>query len=227
MKKTWKDHLRIFWKGWGYAIFIGVAVAVTFKSSIADWNIVPTGSMKPTILEGDRIFVNKLAYDLKVPLTTWHIAQWANPHRGDIVIFYSPKDGTRLVKRVIGLPGDRISMTNDVIFINGRPLDYTILHHSSHGIHAGRLKIDENLKGKHHQMLVTPSYPAMRSFPTVTIPKGSYFMMGDNRDNSADSRYFGFVKRDRIVGRATAIVISLDADHGYHPRWGRFFTALK
>jgi len=219
--------LKLFWKGWGYAFFIGIVVATTFKSSIADWNIVPTGSMKPTIIEGDRILVNKLSYDLKVPLTTWHIAKWSNPQRGDIVVFYSPEDGTRLVKRVIGLPGDRISMKNNDIFINGKSLGYTPVRQSSIGTHAEHLKFQENLAGKLHQILVSPSYPSMRSFPTVTVPKESYFMMGDNRDNSADSRYFGFVKRDRIVGRATAIVLSLDSQNHYLPRWNRFFSTLQ
>ena len=82
-------------------------VMFSMRSSLADWYHVPTGSMKPTILEGDRVFVDKLAYDLKVPFTTWHLAEWSQPQRGDIVVFFSPKDGTRLVKRVIGLPGSR------------------------------------------------------------------------------------------------------------------------
>ena len=83
-----------------------VLVLMAVRSAIADWNDVPSGSMNPTIVQGDRVFVNKLAYDLKVPFTTWHIAQWGNPKRGDIIVFFSPVDGTRLVKRVVGLPGD-------------------------------------------------------------------------------------------------------------------------
>ena len=85
---------------------------------------MPTGSMKPTILEGDRIFVNKLAYDLKIPFTTWHLAQWDDPQCGDIVVFYSPSDGKRLVKRVVGLPGDRIGMWKNQVILNGVPLQY-------------------------------------------------------------------------------------------------------
>jgi signal peptidase I len=99
-------------------------VMFSIRSSLADWNDVPTGSMKPTILEGDRVFVNKLAYDLKVPFTTWHIAEWSNPQRGDIVVFFSPKDGTRLVKRVIGLPGDTVELLNEQLIINGQPVEY-------------------------------------------------------------------------------------------------------
>src|SRR6476646_9480569 len=102
-------------------------VVSSLRSSLADWNDVPTGSMKPTIQEGDRVFVNKLAYDLKVPFTTWHIAQWDNPRRGDIVVFYSPYDGKRLVKRVIGLPGDTVELKNDALILNGKPVQYAPL----------------------------------------------------------------------------------------------------
>ena len=95
MKKPWKRKLIIFWKGWGYSILIAVVITTSFKSAIADWNLGPTGSMKPTIFEGDRIFVNKLAYDLKFPYTAWHIVEWSNPKRGEIVVFYSPDDNKR------------------------------------------------------------------------------------------------------------------------------------
>jgi signal peptidase I len=87
---------------------IVVLVMTSFRSAIADWNVVPTGSMNPTIVEGDRILVNKLAYGLKVPFTTWHLARFDAPRRGDIVVFRSPADGTRLVKRVAAVPGDQI-----------------------------------------------------------------------------------------------------------------------
>src|SRR5579864_9537861 len=106
------------------SILIIALVVFSIRSSLADWNDVPTGSMKPTILEGDRVVVNKLAYDLKVPFTTWHLAEWNNPHRGEIVVFFSPKDGTRLVKRVIGQPGDTIQLRQDRLIINGEPVQY-------------------------------------------------------------------------------------------------------
>src|SRR5215469_2706402 len=105
LHRWWREELR--------SILILALVLFSIRSSLADWNDVPSGSMKPTILEGDRVYVNKLAYDLKVPFSTWHLAQWGNPQRGDIVVFYSPYDGKRLVKRVIGLPGDNIELRND------------------------------------------------------------------------------------------------------------------
>src|ERR1044072_7253680 len=116
-------RVRHYWQKEIRPLLIVAVLLFAVRSSLADWNDVPTGSMKPTILEGDRIFVNKLAYDLKVPFTTWHLAKWSNPQRGDIVVFYSPHDGTRLVKRVMGLPGDTIEMRNDRFILNGKPVD--------------------------------------------------------------------------------------------------------
>lgn len=231
MKKTWKTHLKILWKGWGCSIFVALIIATSFKSAVADWNIVPTGSMKPTILEGDRIFVNKLAYDLKVPFTTWHIAEWGAPQRGDIVVFYSPVDGKRLVKRVVGIPGDSITMRNNELIINDEKIKYEPISSSktdalSLGMDPNQYGFIENLTDKRHPVMITPLRPSVRSFGPVVIPNGKYFMMGDNRDNSADSRYFGFVERSRVVGQATSIVISLDINNKYQPRWKRFFSEL-
>jgi signal peptidase I len=224
-------HLKKFWKGWGYSILVALILATSFKSAVADWNIVPTGSMKPTIIEGDRIFVNKLAYDLKIPYTTLHIAEWGNPQRGDVVVFFSPADGRRLVKRVVGIPGDVIAMRNNQLIINGEKIMYEPINDLktsdlSLGMGANQYGFVENLCDTRHAVMITPQRPSLRSFGPVNVPEGKYFMMGDNRDNSADSRYVGFVDRCRIVGQATAIVISLDMNNSYSPRWERFFTDL-
>jgi len=108
-----RSRVRRWWQREIRPLLILVLVLFSIRSSLADWNDVPSGSMQPTILVGDRIFVNKLAYDLKVPFTTWHLAEWSQPSRGDIVVFYSPRDGTRLVKRVVGLPGDTLELRNE------------------------------------------------------------------------------------------------------------------
>src|SRR6478672_6190122 len=120
--KTLRVRARKLWRKEVRPLLITVLVMFAVRSSLADWNDVPTGSMKPTILEGDRVFVNKLAYDLKVPFTTLHVAEWSAPHRGDIVVFYSPYDGQRLVKRVIGLPGDTIELRQELLVLNGQPI---------------------------------------------------------------------------------------------------------
>ncbi len=231
MTEKWKKRIYKFWKGWGCSIFIALLIATSFRSAIADWNDVPTGSMKPTILEGDRIFVNKLAYDLKVPYTTWHITRWDDPKRGDIVVFFSPKDGTRMVKRVIGLPGDTIALAENRLFINGESADYESLDPET--IPGFADKIDPNdvfyrekLNGKKHAMMLMPKKYARRSFSPVVIPVGHYLMLGDNRDNSADSRFFGLVDRKKIVGRAVGVALSLKMDDHYLPRWSRFFKKL-
>lgn len=212
-------------------LLVTVLVIFAVRSSFADWNDVPTGSMKPTILEGDRVFVNKLAYDLKVPFTTLHIAEWGAPRRGDIVVFYSPKDGTRLVKRTVGLPGDVIELRHDQLIINGKAVDYKpiadeLLHDVAPGDRANSQYSTEGLPGRSHLVAAIPALPAMRDFGPYRVPEGTYFMMGDNRDNSFDSRYFGAVKRDRILGRTTTVVASLDRSHYWKPRWDRFFSSL-
>ena len=231
MDKKWKKRLLLFYRGWGFSLVIAILIATSFKSAIADWNDVPSGSMKPTILIGDRIFVNKLAYDLKLPYTTWHLAQWADPVRGDIVVFYSPQhDGKRLVKRVVGLPGDTIAMFKNRLFINGvainyEPLDNEIVSQISPARQQNHLFFSENLSGKKHAVMFVSSQLSLNSFGPVTVPKEKYFMLGDNRDNSADSRFFGFVDRKLIVGRASTVVISRDKSF-FHPRWKRFFQTL-
>src|SRR5262245_51811636 len=111
-------------KSWLKPLATALIAMVTFRSAVADWNVVPTGSMKPTILEGDRIFVNKLAYDLKVPFLEQPLLEWSDPKRADIVTFRSPIDGTLFVKRVVGLPGDRIEMRDNRLFVNGKPATY-------------------------------------------------------------------------------------------------------
>jgi signal peptidase I len=219
----WRKEIR-WWLVLGLIIF-------SVRSSLADWSDVPTGSMKPTILEGDRVYVNKLAYDLKVPFTTRHIAEWSNPRRGDIVVFFSPRDGTRLVKRVVGLPGDTIELRNDGLVLNGQAVEYQpIAEERLRDLAVADLASSvfsvEQLAGKRHAVAAIPAAPALRNFGPISVPEGHYFMMGDNRDNSFDSRYFGPVERKRIVGQATAVALSFDRENYWFPRWQRFFTAL-
>ena len=115
-----------YWREWrGFVLFI--AIMLLFRSAIADWNQVPTGSMIPSILEGDRIVVDKLAYDLRVPFTFTRLARWADPQRSDVITFESPKDGKLLVKRVIGIPGDEVQLSNNHLIINGEIAAYEIV----------------------------------------------------------------------------------------------------
>ena len=147
MKPDW----RKLWKDNKHLVFF-IVMLVAFKSSLADWNSVPTGSMKPTIVEGDRILVNKLAYDLKVPLTHIRLMSWGQPVRGDIVVFDSEAEKTRLVKRVVGLPGDTLAMQNNQLVING-----ALLHYSGLGTDGAYLQATEHLGETPHAMQVGPT----------------------------------------------------------------------
>ena len=227
-----KKFFRSLWKEWRIPIFFIVCIVIPVKSSLADWNWVPTGSMNPTILEGDLIYVNKLAYDLRFPLTMHRLAKWSDPERGDIVICFSPEDGIRLVKRVIGLPGETIEMRNNTIFIDGEPVGYTKISRKYTEVTSGKRRVEcvlaiEDLDGVIHTVMSIPSVRAMRNFGPVTVPHSSYFVLGDNRDSSRDSRYFGFVERELIVGQAKGVIGSFDITDKYQPRFDRFFESLK
>ena len=223
---------RRIWQEWGVVALVIVFVVVPVKSSLADWNWVPTGSMNPTILEGDLIYVNKIAYDLRVPLTLHRLASWSEPQRGDVVVCLSPEDGTRLVKRVVGKPGDTVQMSRNVLFLNGRPLVYRemgrdcLVHLPGAAAATGVLAL-EDLDRTLHPVVRVPGLQAMRSFGPVTLPQGYYFVLGDNRDLSRDSRYFGLVPRASILGRARAVVLSFDITDKYQPRIDRFLTRLR
>jgi signal peptidase I len=220
-----------FWLEWVKPLLIVGAVLLSFRSSIADWNDVPSGSMKPTILEGDRVFVNKLAFNLNFPFTSWSLAHWADPRRGDIVVLWSPFDNKRLVKRIVALPGDTLEVRRHRLVVNGKPADYAPLPADElprAGIDEpmSELSAVESVEGRSHAVIASSAAVARSSFGPVTLPTGQYFVMGDHRDDSFDSRFFGFVERWRIVGRATTVVLSLDINRGWRPRWGRFFKGL-
>lgn len=211
-----------------YAPFVTL-IAVTFalRSAVADWNDIPSGSMEPTLIIGDRIVVNKLAYNLRIPFTMATVARWDTPKRGEIVVFISPADGRRLVKRVVGVPGDTIEMRNERIVINGETVALSPLDAGRFeklvGDDSNRRYYRETLAGKEHVMAILPDHPALRTFAPVTIPDRQYLVLGDNRDNSADSRYIGFIDEWRIVGKVTGIAFSLNHDRWFFPRSDRFF----
>jgi len=214
--------MRRFWENWIKPFAIVVIVLSIVRSSLADWNDVPSGSMNPTILEGDRVFVNKLAYSLKFPFTTWTLASWSEPKRGQVVTFWSPKDGKRLIKRVAGVPGDRIAMRNGVLLVNDQPVPYADdAAHSTRTVLTKR----ETLGEHQHAVQFLPAHPSNRSFDEVTLGPDDFYMLGDNRDNSGDSRLIGVVPRDLITGHAVAIAVSVDRDT-WVPRWNRFLQSL-
>ena len=226
-----KDKLTKFWREWMRPLLVIIIVTSAFRSAVADWYDVPTGSMKPTILEGDRIFVNKMAYDLRIPFTSFELLHRGDPARGDIVVFFSPHDGKRLVKRVVGAQGDVIEIRDSRVLVNGNPAIYepvpeALIHGLSHEQLQSHNVSMERIGPQRHPVMIAPEKPSLRWLPAVLVPEGFYFVMGDNRDNSFDSRWFGFVERTRIVGRASVVVASLNPEQYYLPRWDRFLDSL-
>lgn len=214
------------------SLFLFVFLLLVFRGAVADWHPVPTGSMKPTILEGDVVLQNKLAYDLKLPFTDIVVANLGEPQRGDIVVINSTAADLRLIKRLVGMPGDEIALVNNQLIINGVPATYSNInalelyplrqsdteavvyaleHHSDMPVHVVSLK--------------TGTEQRYRNF-TTTVPDGHYFFMGDSRDNSADSRYYGSIPREELRGKATHTLISLNMLDKYKPRFERFFAPL-
>lgn len=213
------------------AFLIFVLFLFIFRGAIADWHPVPTGSMKPTILEGDVVWENKLAYDLQIPFTDISLIRLGEPKRGDIIVFTSAAADKRMIKRLVGLPGETIEVRNNQLFINGqmsnysRPKDIVLEPHRAIDKESGIYALESRNDLAPHVVQIKPhyanplkNYPPRQSLgePCVTdtdnpvvIPKDHYFVMGDNRDNSADSRCYGFIPRSEIRGHATRTLMSV------------------
>jgi len=202
-----------------------------FRSAMADWNPIPSSSMRPTLLEGDVVLVNRLAYDFKLPLTDVSVLSIAAPQRGDIVTFTSPAGGDRLIKRLVGIPGDTVEMRDEVLYINGTRGEYgnpqTVTEPMEHGDPVSAIRTRESIAGHQRTVQFLPIVPARRSFGPLVVPRDSYFFLGDNRDNSADSRYIGFVPRRLLIGRAHHILVSADIKGDWLPRLDRVGKPLE
>ncbi len=185
---------------WITELIVIIMVVLLIRAFVAQAYNIPSGSMKPTLLVGDFILVNKLVY------------KFSEPQRGDIVVFKYPIDPSiDFIKRIIALPGEEVEVRNNQVFINGKPLP---LVEVGKGEENGIRKIiyEEVLpEGKKHKIQVYEDFPfSRRDFGPILVPPGHYFVMGDNRDNSEDSRYWGFLPKENIVGKAFVIYFSGD-----------------
>ncbi|MBC52214.1 MAG: signal peptidase I [Gammaproteobacteria bacterium] len=217
-----RTYLAAFWRENRKFLLI-LASILCFKSAVADLNSISGRSMQPTLLDGDKVWVNKLAYDIKLPFTGISVLELAEPTRGDIVIIDSEVAGKRLVKRIIGEPGDTVYMRNNLLVVNDEVVDFEILSESHEGI-----TIVEHLFDETHQALLSSQRGSRstRSYGPAQVPENHFFVLGDNRDNSADSRLYSFIPRAQIVGRSSSVVFSMDSDHAFRPRSGRFMATL-
>lgn len=212
----------------GFLIFL--MLFGLFRTAVADWNPIPTGSMRPNLLEGDVVFVNRLAYNVKVPLTDNVLARTGEPQRGDVVTFSSPADGTRLIKRIMAVPGDVIEMRDERLTVNGEQAAYSdgehVVETLANGARVDALRYDERVGARQQRIQLLPHIAAPRSFGPITIPADRYLMLGDNRDNSADSRVIGLVPRELLIGRAVRVLVSADIEGDWMPRTERFGKSL-
>jgi signal peptidase I len=219
-KRRRKDDKEPWWIEYPKSFFPVILIVFVLRSFLVEPFKIPTGSMVPTLLVGDFILVNKFAYGVRLPLINKKILGVGDPRRGDVMVFRFPEDPSiDYIKRVVGVPGDKIVYENKRLSINGIPqpskqvsdyLNRERIHYSA--------QYEETLGGVQHAILqesdAPPTVPFTRPFPfrencnyntegvACTVPPGHYFVMGDNRDNSADSRVWGFVPDDNIVGKA-------------------------
>ncbi len=242
-KKKYDSFTGYLWGEWIRPLGTIFIIMGVFRLTAFDWFDVPSGSMEPTIMTGDRIAVKKFTYGLRVPFTkdTW-IAQWGRPDRGDLVVCYSPDQGdeVRLVKRVVAIPGDTIEMKDGRLWINGQEPEYEPVDPSKFPAMdpVVRTEMDfftESVAGFAHYVMFDKKDPkSIRSFPEQEVPEDQYVIIGDNRDHSKDARAWNmnqdqwgsrvdFMDIDRIQGEAFAVAFSLD---GWSPRWGRTFKGL-
>lgn len=211
------------------SFFPVVLIVFLLRSFIAEPFRIPSGSMMPTLLIGDFILVNKFTYGVRIPVINKKIIDISQPQRGDAVVFRYPKNpSVDYIKRVIGLPGDRISYVNKQLSINGKLIKQDSLGRYQ-GLGQGKTMtgaeiLSEDLQTIEHDILINSNAPNIKG--TFIVPKGHYFMMGDNRDNSNDSRYWGTVPEENLVGKAFFIWMNWDWEHkGIN--FNRIGTAIK
>lgn len=196
-----KSAKRIVWE-YAEAIVTALILALFIRAYVVQAFKIPSGSMKPTLLVGDHILVNKFIYGTTIPFSGKRILVFRHPQRGDVIVFRYPKDPSRdFIKRVVGVPGDVITEKNKVVYVNGERAADSFTQHVDSDMKPGDIDPRDN-------------------FGPVVVPPGNYFVMGDNRDESYDSRYWGFVPMDNIRGEAFIIYWSWNGINEM-PRMGR------
>ncbi len=221
------------------SFFPVLLIVLLLRSFLVEPFRIPSGSMMPTLLVGDFILVNKFAYGLRWPVLNTKFLEIGEPQRGDVVVFRFPDDpSTDYIKRVVGVPGDQIYYRNKILYINGEPMPQTYL-----GPFVGEGESGQRMRGAEvreerlgevvHRILVYPGVPDLPPgcrtlrYGPVTVPEGHYFVMGDNRDNSNDSRCWGWMPEKNLVGKAFAIWMNWDSTRaGFPIDWHRIGTRI-
>jgi signal peptidase I len=242
---NWRD--RYFWTdGWG-SLGLAVLIALSIRWAFVEAYVIPSGSMLPSLLIHDHIFVNKLTYGIRTPFSENWMLKFSKPHRGEVVVFKYPKDmSTFFIKRIIGEAGDKIYYENGTLYINDKPQEKTIpvskedfdwLTEAAFQRDGNMTDSKENythftetLGEKKHSILLKKQ-ELFEQYGPYVVPEGHLFMMGDNRNNSSDSRFWGFLPENYILGRAMFVWLSCEETLPMLPflcnpltiRWTRFF----
>lgn len=200
------------------AIIIAVALTMLIRTFVIQAFRIPTGSMEDTLLVGDFLFVNKFLYGAAVPFTDSHLPALRDPQRGDILVFKYPRDPSRdFIKRVVGVPGDEVEIRDKVVYVNGEAADEPFVKHTNTRV------LPENYKNPH---IYPPDAGNRDNYGPYVVPEDHYFMMGDNRDNSDDGRFWGPLSRDLIKGKAIFIYWSWNKEN-MRPRLSRIGQIIR
>jgi len=208
-ESTWVEYCKSF--------FPVILAVLLLRSFLVEPFRIPSGSMMPTLLVGDFILVNKFSYGLRLPVLNSKIIEIDEPERGDVVVFRYPKDpSVDYIKRVVGLPGDKIGYYNRIVYVNGKPAGQVpagVYVGEGSGVSmSGASERREQLGDVQHDILVMPRTPGLEG--EYLVAHNEYFVMGDNRDNSNDSRYWGTVPEENLVGKAFRIWMNWDGARG-------------
>lgn len=214
------------WVSFGAELFAVVALMFTCRVAVADWPKVPSGSMEPTLRVGDYLLVNHFAYGPRLPFTNTAF-EWGQPQRGDVVVFRYPLDVSQFyVKRLVGLSGDRVAFRDGVVSVNGEPFDVQPLGDGTEAEDRGQVLVRETAGAAARELKINPfvqgRLPLNLSDPGLaahcrneragawecTVPAGQYLMLGDNRDNSTDSRIWGFLPHEQVYGKAVRVLFN-------------------
>lgn len=224
---------RSFFKEWIEPLLIALVVALFIRQFVIEAFKIPSGSMIPTLTIGDHLLVNKFVYGPRIPFTDIRIFNWKEPKRGEIIVFRYPEDESiNYIKRVVGLQGDKIEIRKGKLLINDQPVALTDIsvpdgseQSTAYPFYTKPKLYNEQLGSIAHQMQYLRDQSNL-NFGPILVPKESVFVMGDNRDNSKDSRVWGFVKYEKILGRALIIYWSWDGN-GRWLRWERIGTLIQ
>jgi signal peptidase I len=214
---------------YAWSFFPSLLLVFLLRSFLFEPFRIPSGSLEPTLQVGDFVLVNKFDYGVRLPVIHKKMSKSGDPQRGDIFVFrYPPDPSINFIKRVVGLPGDQIKYINKVLYVNGVEAQQTLVEKTTRVDEDGRKQDiavkEENLLGVKHKIYQNVNQSS-DNFDYITVPPGMYFAMGDNRDDSADSRYWGFVPEKNIVGKAVLVWMSWNStDHSV--RWKRLIKPI-